>query len=66
MSERGPHFEGMTLNERLAVANPLGAWDEAVAARDRPAMLGILRSVAVAKADEVADEVLRRSERQRL
>jgi hypothetical protein len=61
-----PGFEGMTLNERLLVANLLDTWDTAVAARDRAAILAILRRVAVASPDEVADDILPPSVRHRL
>jgi hypothetical protein len=66
VSEPTPGFEGMTLNERLVAAKLLAVWEAAVAARDRAAILAILRKVAVARPDQVADDVLRPSARHRL
>jgi hypothetical protein len=35
-------YAGMTVNERLVISGQLGAWNEAVAKRDRVKMIEIL------------------------
>lgn len=58
-------YSGMTLNERLVVANLLGNWDEAVMGRKREEMIGILVEVGLSKsgAEETVDLVLSDPER---
>jgi len=45
-----PDYAGMTVNERLAVAGLMQAFDEAVMARDRSGAIAVLRQV------ELSDE----------
>jgi hypothetical protein len=45
-----PDYAGMTLNERLAVAGLIQAFDKAVIARDRAGAIAVLRQV------ELSDE----------
>jgi hypothetical protein len=45
-----PDYAGMTVNERLAVAGLMQAFDKAVMARDRSAAIAVLRQV------ELSDE----------
>ena len=49
---------GMTVNERIAATGREEAWDAAVRAGDRDAMIALLRRVAVASPGNVADAVL--------
>jgi hypothetical protein len=49
---------GMTVNERLDVRGLFADWEEAVRARDRNAMILVLRRVAMPDAPRVADVVL--------
>lgn len=53
-------YGGMTVNERLAEAGLLSAWDEAVARRDRDGMIGILERVEMttSQAAQTTDTVL--------
>ena len=53
----GP-FAGMTVNERLEFAGLRGAWWNAVNARDREAMLAIMRKVEVETPEDTVDAVL--------
>ncbi len=45
-----PDYAGMTVNERLAVAGLMQAFDKAVMARDRSGAIAVLRQV------ELSDE----------
>jgi hypothetical protein len=45
-----PDYAGMTVNERLAVAGQMKAFDKAVRARDRAGAIAVLRQV------ELSDE----------
>ena len=49
---------GMTVNERIAATGRQEAWDAAVRAGDRDAMIALLRRIAVASPGNVADAVL--------
>ena len=49
---------GLTVNERLAATGRLELWDVAVRARDRDAMVALLRRIAVPDPRRVADAVL--------
>lgn len=62
MSER-PRYSAMTINERLAEADLLDAFDIAAKARDREAMLHLLAEVAVADPASTADQILKDPER---
>lgn len=57
MSER-PDYSAMTVNERLAKAGLLEAFDVAAKARNREAMLRLLAEVAVADPASTADPIL--------
>lgn len=48
----------MTVNERLATAGLIARWDEAFAARDRDAMLAILRAVGIAEPAPTVDAAM--------
>jgi hypothetical protein len=51
----------MTVNERLFVTGLMQAWDEAVARKDRQAMIGLLGRVELAdQAAFIADSALKR------
>ena len=49
---------GMTVNERLAATGRVELWEDAVRARDRTAMIALLRRIAVPNPQTVADAVL--------
>ena len=52
-------FGGMTTNERLVDAGLMGAWDDAVRARDRERMILVLSAVELGdQAAQIADAVL--------
>lgn len=53
-------FGGMTVNERLATAGLLKAFDSAVSQRDRAGILELLRKVALTaeQAAQTADAIL--------
>jgi len=55
-----PKFAGMTVNERLVVAGLLQQWDKSVKARDRDAMIAILKRVDLPETESarIADSVL--------
>jgi hypothetical protein len=48
----------MTVNERLAARGLFDHWSDSVRARDRAAMLLLLRRIGVPNAPNVADAVL--------
>ena len=54
------NFGGMTVNERLVVAGLLQQWDRSVKARDRDAMVAILKRVDLPETESgtIADSVL--------
>lgn len=45
--ENDPDMRGMTVNERLFVVGLMSEFDEAIARRDRPAIIQILRKAHV-------------------
>ncbi|WP_261164539.1 hypothetical protein [Microbacterium sp. Marseille-Q6965] len=47
MTSEREDFGGMTVNERLAAANLLGAWDQAITAGDRERAIAVLKRVAL-------------------
>jgi hypothetical protein len=51
-------LDSMTVNERLSAAGLLDHWDTAVRARDRNAMLALVRRVRVEAPDFTVDAVL--------
>lgn len=53
----------MTVNERLFVLGLMEAWDDAVARRDRPAMLGLMREAEVSGGHWTVDSVLSKADR---
>lgn len=53
-----PDLRGMTGNERLFNLGLMERWDEAVAARDREAMLAIMRECEVDPAEQPVDAIL--------
>jgi len=54
-----PEFAGMTVNERLFVADLLQAWDASIRTRNRSRMIHILKSVDMGdEAAITADAVL--------
>lgn len=55
MGTRSPYY-GMTVNERLGVARLFEQWDTAGRARDRAAMVAILKSVDLG--DEPSEETV--------
>ena len=57
MSER-PDYSAMTINERLAEAGLLDAFDIAATSRDREAMMRLLAEVDVADPASTADPIL--------
>ncbi|HEV2082382.1 MAG TPA: hypothetical protein VGR32_07990 [Brevundimonas sp.] len=59
MSERPDYYSALTINERLAEANLLDAFDIAAKARDREAMLRLLAKVAVADPASTVDPILK-------
>ena len=64
MSDNVPdarQFAGMTVNERLGVAGLFKEWDAAALARDRDAMIAVLRRVAFSERSAAAttDAVLK-------
>ena len=60
-----PLYAGMTVNERLAVAGQIAAWDEAVIGRDRVKMIEILMAVEMTaeQAAETTDATLANPEK---
>jgi hypothetical protein len=65
MKERTPDFRGMTLNERLWVAQLFDRWSAAVEARDYDELLAILREVDIPDGSWMVDAVLAHPERYR-
>ena len=53
-----PDLSGMTVNERLFNLGLMERWDEAVAARDREAMLAIMRECEVDPPEQTVDPIL--------
>lgn len=51
-------YGGMTVNERLFVAGLIEAFDDAVARRDRAAMVRLLETAEVSTPEATADAVL--------
>jgi len=56
-------YDGMTLNERLAVADLINAYEAAAKARDRAKMVSILRKVGVRDPKWTVDTQLQNPER---
>ena len=57
MSQR-PNYSAMTINERLAEAGLLDAFDKAATTRDRAAMLRLLAEVDAPDPASTADPIL--------
>lgn len=57
MAEAHP-YGGMTINERLVVADLLSSFEAAAKLRDRAAMIGLLAAVEVENAAASVDAVL--------
>lgn len=55
---RNGELAGMTVNERLFARGLLDRWDNAVRARDRDAMIRIMREVEVDQPESTVDAVL--------
>ena len=55
-----PRYAGMTVNERLVIANLLNDFDEAVKRRDREQMLSVLQKVELTleQAIQTTDKIL--------
>ncbi len=58
MSEREWPLSGMTVNERLSETGLMDQWDAAVRARDRVAMLDLMRKVEVEPPEPTVDAIL--------
>lgn len=59
MKKPRPDYSGMTVNERLAVAGLLGAWDSAIGAADRSRAVEVLSQVDLAdQAERIVDTTL--------
>ncbi len=59
MEESRPRFSGMTVNERLAVAGLLEAWDSAISTADRGQAVEVLSQVDLAdQAEWIVDTTL--------